>query len=208
LTEEGLGWCLEEDPEAPAGHRLLLFADSATLAEDDTSASALGKRDSAINPATKYAIPFALSLSKGVRADWASTGSARTVFDCRVNKHRGGLLGTGLLATGHRNTWGEVVWKGHGASTMEAEKAVLVKDNGTGSIELSNGVKLKIADPDAPGDGTVLLCSGEAPGTKAVCDNLAALPRGAPPSAIDLVPHATSLTSSMLTSLVYDKCLS
>ncbi|WP_235864885.1 type VI secretion system Vgr family protein, partial [Pseudothauera lacus] len=42
LTEEGLGWCLEEDPEAPAGHRLLLFADSATLAEDDTSASALG----------------------------------------------------------------------------------------------------------------------------------------------------------------------
>mgnify|MGYP002621649168 CR=1 FL=1 len=28
------------------------------------------------------------------------------------------------------------------------------------------------------------------------------------PRAIDLVPHATSLTSSMLTSLVYDKCLS
>ncbi|MCE1239461.1 MAG: type VI secretion system tip protein VgrG, partial [Azonexaceae bacterium] len=44
LAEEGIGWCIEEDAEAPAGHRLKLFADSQLLAEDVTSASGAGLR--------------------------------------------------------------------------------------------------------------------------------------------------------------------
>lgn len=44
LAEEGLGWVVEEDSEAPAGHRLTLFADSRGFAEDPVSASGLGIR--------------------------------------------------------------------------------------------------------------------------------------------------------------------
>ncbi|MGY0559946.1 type VI secretion system Vgr family protein [Luteimonas sp. A277] len=44
LAEEGLGWRLEEDAEAAAGHRLVLFADSAGQPEDITSASDGGLR--------------------------------------------------------------------------------------------------------------------------------------------------------------------
>ena len=38
LAEEGLGWRIEEDPDAPAGHALALFADSALLPQDPDSA--------------------------------------------------------------------------------------------------------------------------------------------------------------------------
>ncbi|GAA3927284.1 hypothetical protein GCM10022229_21760 [Luteimonas lutimaris] len=44
LAEEGLGWRLEEDPEAAAGHRLVLFADSAAQPEDVLSAGGGGIR--------------------------------------------------------------------------------------------------------------------------------------------------------------------
>ena len=44
LAEEGLGWRIEEDAEAPAGHALALFADSALLPEDATSATHGGIR--------------------------------------------------------------------------------------------------------------------------------------------------------------------
>ncbi|QID16260.1 type VI secretion system tip protein VgrG [Nitrogeniibacter mangrovi] len=39
LAEEGIGWCVEEDEAAPAGHRMRLFADSARFAEDVQSAA-------------------------------------------------------------------------------------------------------------------------------------------------------------------------
>lgn len=42
LAEEGLGWCIEEDASAPAGHRLRLFADSRDLPEDALSQHANG----------------------------------------------------------------------------------------------------------------------------------------------------------------------
>jgi len=42
LAEEGLGWCVEEDSGAPAGHRLRLFADSQLFPEDILSQSANG----------------------------------------------------------------------------------------------------------------------------------------------------------------------
>ncbi|HIH2754711.1 TPA: type VI secretion system Vgr family protein [Burkholderia lata] len=38
LAEAGLGVCFVEDEDAPAGHAMLIFDDSAQLAEDDTSA--------------------------------------------------------------------------------------------------------------------------------------------------------------------------
>ncbi|NMG42695.1 type VI secretion system tip protein VgrG [Aromatoleum toluvorans] len=44
LAEEGLGWCIEEHPDAPARHRMRLFADSTRLPEDPLSAHALGGR--------------------------------------------------------------------------------------------------------------------------------------------------------------------
>lgn len=37
LAEEGLGWRIEEDADAPAGHALVVFADSAAQAQDATS---------------------------------------------------------------------------------------------------------------------------------------------------------------------------
>src|SRR5574343_1668971 len=42
LAEEGLGWHVEEDKDAPAGHRLRLFADSQRFPEDILSQSANG----------------------------------------------------------------------------------------------------------------------------------------------------------------------
>ncbi|MCK9987711.1 MAG: type VI secretion system secreted protein VgrG [Azoarcus sp.] len=44
LAEEGLGWCIEEDADAPARHRMRLFGDSTRFAEDPLSAHALGGR--------------------------------------------------------------------------------------------------------------------------------------------------------------------
>jgi Rhs element Vgr protein len=42
LTEEGLGWCVEEDEAAPAGHRLRIFADTPSFPEDALSQHANG----------------------------------------------------------------------------------------------------------------------------------------------------------------------
>jgi type VI secretion system VgrG family protein len=40
LAEEGIGWCIDEDATAPAGHRMRLFADSARFPDDPQSAAA------------------------------------------------------------------------------------------------------------------------------------------------------------------------
>ncbi|MBX3621383.1 MAG: type VI secretion system tip protein VgrG [Rhizobacter sp.] len=42
LAEEGLGWRVEESSEAPSGHRLVFFADSARWPQNPTSQSSLG----------------------------------------------------------------------------------------------------------------------------------------------------------------------
>jgi type VI secretion system VgrG family protein len=44
LVEEGLGWRLEADDEAPGGHRVIIFADSRSLPEDQLSATSGGIR--------------------------------------------------------------------------------------------------------------------------------------------------------------------
>lgn len=42
LAEEGLGWRVEETADAPSGHRIVFFADSARWPENITSSSSLG----------------------------------------------------------------------------------------------------------------------------------------------------------------------
>ncbi|MBW8829395.1 MAG: phage late control D family protein [Burkholderiales bacterium] len=42
LASEGLGWRVEEAQDAPAGHRIVLFADSQCWPQNPTSQSALG----------------------------------------------------------------------------------------------------------------------------------------------------------------------
>src|SRR5574343_626651 len=42
LAEEGIGWCVEDNKDAPAGHRLRLFADNQRFPEDIVSQSANG----------------------------------------------------------------------------------------------------------------------------------------------------------------------
>lgn len=44
LVEEGLGWRIEPDDQAPGGHRVVLFADSRRLPEDQLSATSGGIR--------------------------------------------------------------------------------------------------------------------------------------------------------------------
>ncbi|MCF7750822.1 type VI secretion system tip protein VgrG [Bacillus subtilis subsp. subtilis] len=44
LAEEGLGWRIEEDPDAPASHALVIFADSSAQPQDATSARDGGLR--------------------------------------------------------------------------------------------------------------------------------------------------------------------
>lgn len=76
---------------------------------------------------------------------------------------RGGLLGTGLLASSDRFAWGEVVWTGANLGSLAPLNLTGVKDDEHGQLTLPNGHKLLIAAPSTPGDGTVPRPSGEAP---------------------------------------------
>lgn len=79
-------------------------------------------------------------------------------------KERGGVLGSGLLASKNLFTWGEVAWEGEGVFSLTPEQILLADDDGNGELKTTNGIKLTIGEPDCPGDGTVPLYSGEAPG--------------------------------------------
>ncbi|PKO89596.1 MAG: hypothetical protein CVU18_03565 [Betaproteobacteria bacterium HGW-Betaproteobacteria-12] len=80
---------------------------------------------------------------------------------------RGGILNSGLMADKSHYSYGQVVWEGSGGSLVPQEGVTLEKDDQNGGIRLSNGTRLSIAGPDAPGDGTVPWQSGAAPGGKA-----------------------------------------
>jgi len=66
----------------------------------------------------------------------------------------------GLLSAEHRFSWGEVAWEGRDIKTADISVA---KDDGNGTLQTKDGLKLKIAEPDCPGDGTVPVHSGHAP---------------------------------------------
>jgi hypothetical protein len=69
-----------------------------------------------------------------------------------------------LLASKNLFTWGEVAWEGQGLASLDPEKIVLGDDDGNGELKTTAGIKLTISEPDCPGDGTVPVYSGEAPG--------------------------------------------
>ena len=79
-------------------------------------------------------------------------------------KHRGGLLGSGLMAASNRFTWQELIWKAQNfPSAFEAMNLQIGKDDGNGCIRFVAGGQAQILAPKDPGDGTVPQCSGEAP---------------------------------------------
>lgn len=80
------------------------------------------------------------------------------------DKERGGLLGSGLLASKNLYTWGEVTWEGDGVALLDPDRILIVADDGNGELKTASGIKLSIGEQDCPGDGTVPLYSGEAPG--------------------------------------------
>jgi hypothetical protein len=79
---------------------------------------------------------------------------------------RGGLFNTGLGADDHRFSFGQVVWEGQGGDQVQPN-ATIQRDDHNGKVELAHGIKLTIAEADAPGDGTVSWQSGAAPEGKA-----------------------------------------
>lgn len=95
----------------------------------------------------------------------------------------GGLFGTGLnvplIASSPKNlfTWGEVVWEGEGLAVLDATQmggnGFNFQDDGNGTLRLGNGKRLEIAKPDCPGDGTVPVYSGEAPGQAGIAMSFA-----------------------------------
>ena len=80
------------------------------------------------------------------------------------DKERGGVLGSGLMASKNLFTWGEVAWEGEGVSALMPGQILIADDDGNGELKTTSGIKLSIGEPDCPGDGTVPLPSGEAPG--------------------------------------------
>ncbi len=65
LASEGLGYRIEETNDAPAGHRIVFFADSARWPENPTSASAVGgsASNSTAPPPPKNKTPFKASAT-------------------------------------------------------------------------------------------------------------------------------------------------
>jgi hypothetical protein len=85
----------------------------------------------------------------------------------------GGLVGTGMLATKDRNTWGEVAWEGAGIGALSLGEIAIAGDDGNGKLRTSAGIALTISEPDCAGDGTVPSHSGAAPGKAGIAMSFA-----------------------------------
>nr|WP_057924165.1 hypothetical protein [Burkholderia ambifaria] len=90
-----------------------------------------------------------------------------------TGKDPGGLLGTGLLASMSRFSWGEVSWEGPGLESFDVIGGAITSDDGNGTLVTISGIKLTIGEPDCPGDGTVPVYSGEAPGKTGIAMSFA-----------------------------------
>ncbi|KVL47639.1 hypothetical protein [Burkholderia territorii] len=90
-----------------------------------------------------------------------------------TDKNPGGVLGTGLLASKDRFTWGEVAWEGDGLDDFDAVEVTIAGDDGNGTLVTTSNIKLTISEPDCPGDGTVPVYSGEAPGKAGIAMSFA-----------------------------------
>ena len=60
--------------------------------------------------------------------------------------------------------WGEMVWGVKGLTAAELAAASNVRDDYNGKLRIGRNGHIAIAKPDTPGDGTVPLASGAAPG--------------------------------------------
>lgn len=67
-----------------------------------------------------------------------------------------------------RKCWGEVVWVMEGAAPPDARVLQMQSDDQNGEVSFTNGLSASIAPPDVPGDGTVPMPSGAAPGLAGV----------------------------------------
>lgn len=85
----------------------------------------------------------------------------------------GGLFGTGMMASKHRFSWGEVSWEGAELAGIDPNKLAVIRDDGNGKVVTNTGHTLTIAEPDCPGDGTVPVYSGEAPGKAGIAMSFA-----------------------------------
>ncbi|MBY4693052.1 GPI inositol-deacylase [Burkholderia latens] len=88
-------------------------------------------------------------------------------------KGAGGILETGLLASKHRFTWGEVAWEGSGLDGFDPVGLTIASDDGNGTLVTTSGIELTIGAPDCPGDGTVPVYSGEAAGRAGIAMSFA-----------------------------------
>ncbi|WP_420995985.1 hypothetical protein ACKI2N_004085 [Cupriavidus sp. 30B13] len=80
-----------------------------------------------------------------------------------ADSDKGGMFGTGVMASKNRFTWGEVAWEGGDIGAHEPSNINIVGDDGNGKLRTSSGLSLTIGTPDCPGDGTVPDLSGAAP---------------------------------------------
>ena len=86
LAEEGLGWCVEEDKDAPAGHRLRLFADSQRFPEDILSQSANGGQGIRYHRADSQEDQDAI-LAFGERHRLASSVISAVTYDYKAKQN-------------------------------------------------------------------------------------------------------------------------
>lgn len=77
-------------------------------------------------------------------------------------KDSGGLLGTGLMASKDRFSWGEIAWEGAGIRLRDPTDITITSDDGNGMLRTSEGLSLVLSKPDSSGDGTVPVQSGAA----------------------------------------------
>lgn len=90
-----------------------------------------------------------------------------------TRQDKGGILGSGLMASHNLHAWGEVAWEGAGVAILDADKIAIRDDDHNGTLVTHTGQRLTIADPDCPGDGTVPVYSGEAPGKAGIAMSFA-----------------------------------
>lgn len=79
----------------------------------------------------------------------------------------------GLMASNNLLAWGEVSWECSEMTGLDAGTFAINRDDGNGTLKTSAGHTLTIAKPDCPGDGTVPMYSGEAPGKAGIAMSFA-----------------------------------
>lgn len=86
---------------------------------------------------------------------------AQAERDKKLN--RGGVFDTGFMAAMDRFAWGEVAWEALDVGVVNPDSVAIAVDDGNGKLRTTDGIWMRIAPPQSPGDGTVPLESAAAP---------------------------------------------